>query len=136
LISSSEFLSLVNKELSKDYITKNPKLNELKHSFDIVNNYTYSKEDKLIAKLQKANYEKFDVLKSIIKREIKKTKKLKIDSKDILNNSSSYIKISNTDTNDIKIYNSTLKKYNDAFKDSAKNLINPTYFDTDSIKES
>ena len=132
-VNSSEFLALVNKELSKESIIKDWKYDELRWSFDVVNNYTYSKENKLISKLKKSHYEKFDILESIIEKEITKQKEFKKNIWDLFNKTS-YIKISNNDIDDIELYNTSLNKYNEAFKKSAKQLINPTYFDTEELK--
>jgi hypothetical protein len=115
-------------------LIKDSNLDELRNTFDIVNNYTYSKENKLILDLKKTNFEKFDILKSIIKREIRKSKDLKKQLKNIEHNSI-YKTISNDDIDDIKVYNTSLEKYNKAFKKSAKSLLNPSYIDTNELKE-
>ena len=133
-IDSNEFLSLVNKQLSNKNIINNPELAEFRKAFDVANNYTYSKENKLISDLKKSNLEKFDVLKSIIKKEIKQTNNIKKDLKK-LDNNSMYKTISDESINDIEVYNSSLQKYNDAFKKSAQSLVNPNYIDSDSLKK-
>jgi len=84
--------------------------------------------------LKKTNFEKFDILKSIIKREIRKSKDLKKQLKNIEHNSI-YKTISNEDIDDIKVYNTSLEKYNEAFKKSAKSLLNPNYIDSDELKD-
>ncbi len=134
LINSNKFLSLVNKQLTSENILKNPRLKQLSKSFDIVNNYTYSKENKIIKDLKTKNIEKFDVLKSIIKKEIRKSNKIKKDLKQIQNNSF-YKTISNNKINNSKIYNSALKKYNESFRKSAIALVNPKYIDNTSLKQ-
>jgi hypothetical protein len=84
--------------------------------------------------LKKTNFEKFEILKSIVKREIQKSKDVKKSLKKI-GNDSAYKKISKSDIDDIKIYNTSLKKYNKAFQKSAKALFEPEYLDTNELKE-
>jgi hypothetical protein len=84
--------------------------------------------------LKETNFEKFDILKSIIKKEIKESKKIKKDLKD-MKRDSVYRTISNEKTNNIELYNTSLKKYNNAFKKSAKSLLNPSYIDTNELRE-
>ncbi|PID87581.1 hypothetical protein CSB07_00690 [Candidatus Gracilibacteria bacterium] len=78
-LTNSEFKKEVFKTLSSTSLTKEPRYDELKKTWDYAKNYSFSKEDKIIEKLQKNNREKFDALKDIINTEIIKTKKLKKD---------------------------------------------------------
>ena len=134
MVDSSEFISLINKELSKESLIKDKNFDELRWAFDIVNNYTYSKENKLISNLKKSHFEKFDILESIIKREIDNQKDLKKEISDWLSDDL-YKTISNDEVDNIKLYNASLTKYNDAFKESAKALMNPEYFDNEDLKK-
>jgi hypothetical protein len=50
-----------------------------------VNSYTFSKEDKIIKKLQEDNFEKFKLVGDILNTEIVKNKKLKEELDNALN---------------------------------------------------
>ena len=132
-IWSKDFLVEVNKELSSEYLMADQRFDKLRTSFDVVNNYTYSKEEKVISDLKKMNYEKFKMVKSILKREIQKQKELQNKLKN-WNSKWIYETIANSD-NDIEMYNNSLKKYNDAFVESTKRLIDSTYLSEDKLKE-
>ncbi len=133
-LTSASLLSLINQELVKDSIIKDPRFREFRNTFDTVNRYTYSKEDKIIRDLKQENLEKFEILKSIIKKEIKKTDEMKNDLKEI-KKESSYKMISNDNFNHIEAYNSAFDKYSDNFKNRAKSLVNPKYMDSKKLKE-
>jgi len=68
---------LVNKALSSQDVTSNPKMSKILSLWNTVNHMTYSKEDLLIKNLQDNNRSKFDALNDIINTEIIKNRKLK-----------------------------------------------------------
>lgn len=126
LVSSDEFLILVNKSLADKEFTSmnNKKIDEIKKVWEFASNYTYSKENLLIANLQKNNSEKFGLFRHILINEIKKNKELKKSLKDIWN-TNLFTQISWELWNkDFVNYEKSLKKYNDKFLLAAKNLIN------------
>ena len=132
-IWAKEFLAFINKQLSSDFIVKNREFDKLRHSYDLVNNYTFSKENKIIKNLQKENIEKFETLRNIIKKELKDTKNFKNQVKNLKNKK--FKKISNNKIDKQELYNKAFEKYNESFKKSANNLLNPSYFDLDSLKK-
>ncbi|MDD4151631.1 MAG: hypothetical protein PHR68_03375, partial [Candidatus Gracilibacteria bacterium] len=131
-VNSSEFISLVNNDLAKTSIIKDNKTEKLRNLWTEVNNYNYSKEDKIINNLIKNNTEKFDTLKSIIKEEIKynkelekkfKENKLTLDNKNILISSN----ISRIDS-----YKASLDKFNN---NTITSIINLTNYDNEEKNE-
>lgn len=131
-VNSGEFISLVNNDLEKTSIIKDNKTEKLRNLWTEVNNYNYSKEDKIINDLIKNNTEKFDTLKSIIKEEIKYNKelekkfrenKLSLDNKNILISSN----ISRIDS-----YKASLDKFNN---NTISSIINLTNYDNEEKKE-
>jgi hypothetical protein len=116
---------LVNKSLSNEIFTKDPRTDKVKELWNEVNNYTYSKEQALIDDLSKNNSEKFEAINTILNNELNKNKLLKKDLKDVFNKENKlFIKVSKKEENkDFVIYKKTLDKYNEKFLLSAKALI-------------
>jgi len=122
-VNSHDFLTLVNKSLASSIITNNSRADELKNTWKEVNNYNYSKENKLIIDLQKSNYEKFETLNKILTNELRKNSKLKKDLKNF-SNKNLFQQISSTTNNkDFIEYKKSLEIYNNKFLKSASNLI-------------
>ncbi|PID86452.1 hypothetical protein CSB08_00530 [Candidatus Gracilibacteria bacterium] len=120
-VSSSEFISLVNKSLASKNIVSNPKYDEIRNLWSTVAEIKYSKEDKLIKKLQETNTEKFNLVKDMIKNEIRLNKELLRNINKI--NTSNIKKVNFENKSNIKEYNKTLEKYNAKFIKSAVDLI-------------
>lgn len=130
-VDNTEFKKLVNNSLASNTITSNPKLDNLREVWNQVNNYTFSKEDKLIKELQDSNKEKFDVVTDIVNTEIIKNKELKKQLEKSRKNPI-ITKVWAKDPNKIDSYNKKLSKYNDDFRQKAKNLMDWKW---DNIKE-
>lgn len=131
VVSNVEFKKLVNKALSSENVTSDPKMSEILSLWNTVNNMTYSKEDLLIKDLQDNNRSKFDALNDIINTEIIKNRELK---RQLINVWLTPVvtKVWYNEENKIDLYNETLEKYNNKFYDSAKKLIE--YDDTKNIE--
>lgn len=115
-ITNLEFKKNINSFLSSEIVTKDPKLDELRNVWKEVNNYTFSKEDKIIDDLYKNNIDKFQTVKSIITSEIEYNKNLKnkLETPFVL-------KLSD-DSDRVNAYNKELKVYNEAFVSNVKDL--------------
>ena len=116
-------------------MTADPKTQKLLGVWDEVNHMTYSKEDALIASLQKTNKEKFETLKNIINTEIVRNKVLKNEFKPL--GQTRVIKVASLDNShvDIDFYKQKLKPYNDAFIQSARDLIESKQEEKQSLKQ-
>lgn len=58
-LSNKEFIAYVNENLASTSVTENPRMNEIRHLWEDVNNFTYSNEDKLIENLLENKNGKF-----------------------------------------------------------------------------
>lgn len=123
-VSSEDFLTLINEDLSSESFIKNPKTKDIISLWNDVKNYNYSKEDKFIDELKLNNEGKFNTIKNIINEEIIKNKQLKSNIDEIYNldlfKNTSLANESNIDS-----YNTKLDKYNSSFVESTINLLNP-----------
>lgn len=135
-ITNAEFKKEISKHLENEDFSWNPKLAKIKDTWDNVNNYTFSKENKIIKELKDNNFDKFELVKDIINTEIIKNKEFK--NKINNNFDSPVIKVSLVKDSDIKNYNTQLEKYNSKVFENTSKLLN--YDDNDwhkkDIKES
>ena len=123
VLDNGSFKKYVSQQLGSTGVNADAKTQKLVGVWDEVNHMTYSKEDALIEALQKTNKEKFETLKNIVNTEIVKNKAVKADLKNL--DSSRVIKVSYTDNShvDVDFYTQKMKPYNDAFLQSARDLI-------------
>jgi hypothetical protein len=87
-----------------------------------INSYTYSKENALVAELEKQNEDKFNLVKDIINTEIVKNNKLKAELQEMFAVSTK--KVALVDNSQISIYEGELEKYNEDTLNKLKNILN------------
>jgi len=121
-VSNNEFKKLVFENLSSKKFTNDPRFEELLDLWKNVENYTYSKEDKIISELKQNNFDKFETLKDIINTEIIKNKELKKSFNNSLN--SSIKKVSFTHNSSVWDYNFMLDKYNSKVFQNTDTILN------------
>jgi len=121
-VSNSEFKKLVFENLSSKKFTNDSRFEELIDLWKNVENYTYSKEDKIISDLKQNNFDKFETLKDIINTEIIKNKELKKNFNNSLN--SSIKKVSFSNNSSIWDYNLMLDKYNSKIFENTDSILN------------
>ncbi len=122
-VSSKEFLTIVNENLSKKDIVWDARNDKLRKLWEDVSNRTNSKENKLINDLQEKQKAKFDLVKSILNKEIEKTKKQKEYIKNLSKpNTIKFVEYENK--NNIDDYNKMLERHNLDTVKATINLIN------------
>ncbi|GEM_PF-334772 len=121
-LTNKEFIAYVNKNLASKSVSENPRMNDIRHLWEEVNAFTYSKENKIIEELIKNKDGKFSALGDIISTEIQKTQELRQKVKHI-GNPDFVTKVVFEKTDDMSAYQEKLQSYNDAFVESAVNLV-------------
>jgi hypothetical protein len=122
LVSNLDFKKEISKNLSSETFTSDPQFDELITLWNNVNSYTFSKENNIIASLEKNNTEKFDLVKDIINTEIAKNKKMKEDFKNSFESSIKKVSLGNNSS--IEEYNLRLEEYNETALKNLSNLLN------------
>lgn len=121
-VSNNDFKILVAESLSSDVFVSHPKYWEFRNVWDEVFDYSFDKENELIAELQKNNFDKFQTLENILHTEILK-------NKEVQQNLEQYIqpnfiqKVDVKINSDVDVYNAQLEIHNQRFIDSAIALI-------------
>lgn len=108
-VSNKEFISWVLSSLSKQELTSDLRLDEVRNIWNDVSNYSFSSENNIIDWLKSFNEEKYSTLKDIINTEKSITKDMLKDFRDVY--SSWRIKVSSNKTN-INLYKDSINKYN------------------------
>jgi hypothetical protein len=122
LVSNEEFKKEISKNLASKSFTNDPQMAKFIELWNDVNNYTFSKENEIIANLEKNNEEKFSLVRDIINTEILKNRKFKEEVKDLFENSTK--KVALTEDSSIELYKEKLQKYNDVTIENLSKLLN------------
>lgn len=120
-ISNEEFRKRISKNLAEWDFWSNSKLREIKNVWENVDNYTYSKEDKIISELQKYNSDKFNLVADILNTEIVKNEEFKKDFNEWLN--SPIVKVSLVNDSNVDEYNNKLEVFNTQVFEKTSDLI-------------
>ncbi len=131
-ISNKDFIHKVNISLNKKKYIDDPRFNELRKTWNQLEQITYSKQDEIIKEALKNNIDKFETLKNILKTEKFKNKNLLKNIKKI--NDKSFKEISKNINSDFYAYNKLLEKYNLKFVNSTKKLLTYNFEDKKELK--
>lgn len=109
LLTNAEFKANVAKFLANELVVWDKKFDNLRETWNTVNKYNFSSENKLILDLQKFNQEKYETLKNIFETEKEKNKNLEIKLDEIY---SWKVKVSDLKNSSINLYKEEISKYN------------------------